>query len=322
MVERIALTGATGFVGRVVVDQLVAQGKTISALVRNAAKANLHPSVRIVEGDLANPEALAEVMRGAEVILHIAGTVSGISQTSFLDANTAGTLAVVAAAHAQKLKRLVFVSSLAATQPELNFYGESKAKAEAVLTRFAGVMNIAIIRPAAIYGPGDTATLPLLQALMSRIAIIPGSPTAQFSMVHVDDVARGLVDAALNKVSGVFEIDDGSNGYCWPDLVAIVQTHFGVPRRVLYLPKSTALFLGRLGDRWASYKQRPALLNSGQMKQIYHPDWRVKGQRLLLSDAVKLQDGLPQTIRWYQAQGMLPMREVKARSGPSQRSME
>jgi nucleoside-diphosphate-sugar epimerase len=322
MVERIALTGATGFVGRVVVDQLVAQGKTISALVRNAAKANLHPSVRIVEGDLANPQALAELMRDAEVVLHIAGTVNGISQTSFLDANTAGTLAVVAAAHAQKLKRLVFVSSLAATQPELNFYGESKAQAEAVLTRFAGVMNIAILRPAAIYGPGDTATLPLLQALMSRIAIIPGSAEAQFSMVHVEDVARALVDAALSNASGVFEIDDGNNGYCWPDLVAIVQAHFGVPKRVIYLPKSMALFLGRLGDRWARYKQRPALLNSGQMKQIYHPDWRVKGQRWPLSDAVKLQDGLPQTIRWYQAQGMLPMREVKARSGPSQRSME
>jgi nucleoside-diphosphate-sugar epimerase len=322
MTVRIAITGATGFVGRVVVDQLLAQGQSVSALVRNAATANLHPHVRTVVGDLKTAIALAELMRNADVVLHIAGAVTAISRQTFMDTNLAGTVAVAEAAIAQGVKRFVYVSSLAATQPDLNFYAESKALAEKALAGFQNEMSITILRPAAIYGPGDTATLPLLQALMSRFAVIPGSPLARFSMVHVEDVARSLVEAALNAVSGTYEIDDGSTGYCWPDLVALTQENFGLPERAFYVPRALALALGHVGDVWARFSGKPAFVNSGQIKQIYHPDWRVKGQRWPLSQPITLQDGLPQTIRWYQAQGMLPMRSVKDRRRSQQDTME
>jgi hypothetical protein len=95
-----------------------------------------------------------------------------------------------------------------------------------------------------------------------------------------------------------------------------------VPQRVLYVPRAVAMALGHIGDVWAGITGKPALVNSGQMKQIYHPDWRVKGERWALSLPIKLQDGLPQTIRWYQAQGMLPMREVKDRRPTKQDSLE
>lgn len=311
MPGHIAITGATGFVGRVVVDQLVARGSSVSALVRNAKTANLHPSVRIVVGDLRNSAALNELVKNADVVLHIAGAVTAISKQAFMDVNLAGTLAVAEAAKAQGVKRFVYVSSLAATQPELNFYAASKASAEKALTDFQNDMSLAVLRPAAVYGPGDTATLPLLQALISRIAVIPGSATAQFSMVHVEDVARSLVEAALHPASGTYEVDDGSTGYCWPDLIALTREHFGSPQHVVYVPKGVALTLGRLGDFWGNLTGKPALVNSGQIKQIYHPDWRVKGQRWELPNSIKLPVGLPQTIHWYQAHGMLPMRDAK-----------
>ena len=322
MTVRIAITGATGFVGRVVVDQLVAQGKTISALVRNAETANLHPNVRTVTGDLKTANALAEVVRGADAVLHIAGAVTAISRQVFMDTNHAGTVAVAEAAKVEGVKRFVYVSSLAASEPDLNFYAESKALAEKALSGFQKDMSIAILRPSAIYGPGDTATLPLLQALMSRFAVIPGSPLARFSMVHVEDVARSLVEAALGSSSGTFELDDGGNGYSWPDLIALTQQNFGAPQRALYVPKSLALTLGMAGDAWGRFSGKPALINSGQIKQIYHPDWRVKGQRWPLSHPITLQDGLPQAIRWYQAQGMLPLRNVKDRRPSQQDTME
>jgi nucleoside-diphosphate-sugar epimerase len=314
MPERFAITGATGFVGRVVVDQLVAQGKTVAALVRNPGAANLHPNVRVVAGDLKSQSALQDLMRDADVVLHIAGAVNAISRDAFLDVNVAGTVAVAEAAKQSGVKRFVYVSSLAATQPALNFYAESKAKAEAALQAFASHMMITVMRPAAVYGPGDTATLPLLQALMSRVALIPGTPEAVFAMVHVEDVARSLVAAAMHGDEGVFELDDGSAGYHWPDLIALTREHFGVPRHVVYVARAAALGLGHLGDVWSKITRKPALVNSGQIKQIYHGDWRVKGRRWALQHPITLPVGLPQTIRWYQAQGMLPLRDVTDRS--------
>jgi hypothetical protein len=105
-------------------------------------------------------------------------------------------------------------------------------------------------------------------------------------------------------------------------LIALTQENFGMPHRIVYAPRGIALALGRIGDFWGNLTGRPALVNSGQIKQIYHPDWRVKGQRWELSNSIKLPVGLPQTIRWYQAQGMLPMREVKDRSPAQQDTLE
>ncbi len=322
MARRIAITGATGFVGRVVVDHLLAQGHSLAALVRNAATANLHPDVKRVVGDLKTPSALLELAKNVDVVLHIAGAVTAISRSAYMDVNVAGTLAVAEAAKASGVNRFVYVSSLAATEPTLNFYAESKSLAEKVLSTFQSDMNIAVLRPAAIYGPGDTATLPLLQALMSRFALIPGSAMAAFSMVHVEDVARSLVEAALNTHIGTFELDDGGTGYSWPDLVAVTRENFAVPQRAFYIPRQIALAVGHIGDVWANVSGKPALVNSGQIKQIYHPDWRVKGQRWPLTLPIKLRDGLPQTIRWYQAQGMLPMRGLQDKKPKQQDILE
>jgi nucleoside-diphosphate-sugar epimerase len=302
---RIAITGATGFVGRLVVENLIGGHHHVSALVREPARHSLNAAVRWSVGDLKNNDALSSLVAGADVVVHIAGAVTAVSRQHFLDVNCEGTIALAKAALAQGVKRFVYVSSLAATLPGLNAYAESKAKAEAALLKFSEDMQIVILRPAAIYGPGDTATLPLLKALLSPTAVIPGTPTARFSMVHVDDVSHAIVAAALNTETGTFYVSDGES-YGWPDLISIVRSRFGTAQRVVYLPKTLALAAGQLGDVWASLTRKPALINSGQIKQLYHDDWRVTGREWPMVHPLKLGTGLPQTILWYQAQGKLP----------------
>lgn len=322
MRKHIAVTGATGFVGRGVVDALLAEGHRVSVLVRNEATAHLPQQVRIVGGDLKNAAALLALVQSADVVVHIAGAVTGVDRQDFIDVNVTGTAAIAGAARSAGVKRFVYVSSLAATEPELNAYAESKAQAEQHLSELQSEMSIAILRPAAIYGPGDTATLPLLQALTSRIAFIPGTPNGVFSLVHVDDVVRALVAATTSEVEGTFELDDGGDGYHWADMLAVTRHHFSVPQKVFYIPKSAALVLGRMGDWLARFRRAPSLINRGQIKQIYHPDWRVKGQRWPLANPIKMYDGLPATITWYQAQGMLPMRTQNDMKPPQQNAAE
>lgn len=310
----IAVTGATGFVGKTLLPLLTSAGHQLSVLVRNPSAAQFDNSVRVVKGDLRNQDALNDLTQNADVVLHIAGVVSGVRRSDFMSANCDGTIALAEAAQANGVKRFVYVSSLAAREPALTAYGESKDAAERALKAMAGDMQLCILRPSAVYGPGDTATLPLLQALMSNIAFIPGSVDAHFAMVHVEDVARALL-ASIDGATGVFELHDGSSGHTWPEMISITRQHFGMPARVVYIPKALAMGLGHIGDMIAKSRNRVWLVGTAQIKQIYHPDWRVKGSAWVLRNPIQLQDGLPQTVRWYQAQGLLPRRNVADRSG-------
>jgi nucleoside-diphosphate-sugar epimerase len=310
----VAVTGATGFVGRTLLPLLTAAGYQISVLARSPTATQFDKAIRVVKGDLRNQDALNDLTQNADVVLHIAGVVSGVRRSDFMSANCDGTVALAKAALANGVKLFVYVSSLAAREPTLTAYGESKNAAEQALTSNAGPMQLCILRPSAVYGPGDTATLPLLQALMSNIAFIPGSVGARFAMVHVEDVARALL-ASVEGTTGVFELHDGSSGHTWPEMISITRQHFGTPARVVYIPKVLAMGLGHVGDMIARYRNRVWMVGTAQIKQIYHPDWRVKGAEWPLKNPIQLQDGLPQTIRWYQAQGLLPRRNVADRSG-------
>jgi nucleoside-diphosphate-sugar epimerase len=306
MPSRVALTGATGFVGRQSLSQLLDAGHSISALVRNAAAAKLDARVRVVEGDLQNIQALHALTQNADLVVHVAGVVSAATRAAFFEANANGTAVLAKIARENAVKRFVLVSSLAAREPALNAYAASKAAAETEAAAVYEADMLTILRPAAVYGPGDTATLPLLKALMSALAIIPGTARAQFSMIHVRDVARILVDVVAHPQAGIFELDDGSGGYDWAALLAICRKHFGRPGRAFFLPRAAALGLGFMGDGIARIRGKASLVHSGQMKQLYHADWRVREQTWVLPGRTALEQGLVDTITWYQNAGLLP----------------
>jgi nucleoside-diphosphate-sugar epimerase len=311
---RVALTGATGFVGREVLPLLLAAGHGVTALARQPSKLSHHGEINTVVGDLQNKAALADLTRGADVVVHLAGVVSAHNRASYFAANAAGTQAVCAAARASGVKRFVHVSSLAARMPELNAYAASKHTGEVTALAHADGMSVAVLRPAAVYGPGDRATLPLLKSLMAHTALLPGTSTQRFSMVHVADVAQALLAAVTAEQHGTFDVDDGAGGYGWSDLVDICQRHFGLPQRVMFLPRGVAMAAGCFGDGLALLRGKSSLINTGQLRQIYHEDWRVTGTRWPSSSPMVLEDGLPATIRWYQAQGLLPQRAGADRS--------
>jgi nucleoside-diphosphate-sugar epimerase len=315
---RIAVTGATGFIGQALLPRLLAEGHQVVALVRDPKRAKLPREVTVIQGDLAEVQALAALCQGVDVVLHVAGAIAGLTRADYFRANVDGTLNVAKAAVAGNVKRFVYVSSLAAREPLLAHYGASKHAAELTLKDVASGMQLTILRPAAVYGPGDKATLPLLKALMSRNAFIPGSNAARFAMVHVSDVARSLLQVARTTREGIFAVDDGAAAHSWAELIDITRAAFGLPLRHHFIPRSLASTLGFLGDGIGRLQGKPWLVNSGQIGQIYHLDWSVQDMRWPLQDPVPLHQGLPDTIRWYQAQGLLPQ-SAKPHTRPLQK---
>ena len=118
------------------------------------------------------------------------------------------------------MKRFVHISSLAAREPQLGATEPASARAKQALEPFKDRISIAIIRPPAVYGPGDTATLPLLQSLMQRArghSRPRGCAASPSSMSRTSRAS--IADAAGADWTGIREVSDGTaGGYRWRDL--------------------------------------------------------------------------------------------------------
>jgi nucleoside-diphosphate-sugar epimerase len=199
-------------------------------------------------------------------------------------------------------QRLVFVSSLAARLPSVSAYAASKQAAEALVLARAGAL---ILRPCAIYGPGDKATLPLMQQLTKTIAVIPGRATSRFSLIHVDDFANVLVAAVQSERSGLVEVDDMDGPHDWAQLVGLTQAMFGRPRSYMFLPQAVAMAAAGAAQTVARMAGRSSMITPDKMREMYGADWTTQPPGWPRHSPIPLRQGLQHTFDWYMAHGWL-----------------
>jgi nucleoside-diphosphate-sugar epimerase len=307
----IAMTGATGFVGAHLKEQLLAEGVKLRALVRKPADHELG-DVDVVKGDLSSPDALAQLCADAPVVIHCAGLISATTRQAFVDVNVTGTANMVAAAQSADVTRFIHLSSLAAREPTLSDYAATKRAGEEEVERAGSTLAAVILRPPAVYGPGDRATLPLLRQLTQKVAFVPGSKAGRASLIHVRDLARALSHLARGgePKAGTFELDDGrSEGYSWREMADLSGEIEGRDVACLFLPKSAISLIGRVEQRFATWGDRMPQLTPGKASELYHPDWVCRNS--LLQDAtdwapqIGFEDGFRETVAWYRKAGWL-----------------
>ena len=298
----IALTGATGFVGEHVLGRLEATGGPIRALTRRDRPPR--QGVTWVRGDLADTAALTDLVKGATSVIHIAGVLNAPDAAGFEAGNVAGTKAVLDVATRAGVSRLVHVSSLAAREPDLSQYGGSKARSEAIVS--AGTLPFAIVRPPAVYGPGDRETLDLFRMAGKGIVLLP--PAGRLSLIHVDDLARLLIALAdPSSTSGLtIEPDDGQpHGYSHTEFGRMLGAAVGRKVRTLSTPQPLLHLVARL-DGLVRGKQ--AKLTPDRVAYFCHPDWVVSAAHPApepWQPRIDTVEGLADTADWYRAQGWL-----------------
>ena len=174
MTRTVAVTGATGFIGSHVVGRLGRAGWRVRILTRRvpASAQFADVAVEAVIGTLEDGRAVARLVRGADAVVHAAGRIKARSHAEFFAANATGTrLLVEAAIAAGHRPRFVLLSSIAARQPQVSDYAASKLAGEAELTRLDDELPWSILRPPAVYGPGDRETLAFFRALRMGVAM-------------------------------------------------------------------------------------------------------------------------------------------------------
>ncbi len=297
----LAITGGTGFVGKRLIDRALAAGHRVRVLTRRPQAAR--ECVEWIAGALDTPGALRDLASGADAVIHVAGVVNAPDKAGFVAGNVTGTQAVAAAAQAAGVPRFVHVSSLSAREPALSTYGWSKAEGEAAV--LAAIPGAAVVRPPAIYGPGDLEMLELFR--LARKGVVPLPPPGRFSTIHVDDLADLLLALAASEVAGVFEADDEAPmGWSHVDFARALGRAVG--KRVV--PLSTPRALLMLSARIARAVQGDkAKLTPDRAAYFSHPDWVVRADRrpppALWRPAIATEPGLAATAEWYRAAGLL-----------------
>ena len=234
----VLVTGATGFLGRHVAQQLLETNHEVRVMVRSPGSESVlqTPPTDVCYGNVTDPDALAEACRGISEVIHLVAVIRG-GPRQFDAINRQGTANVVAAAReAGSVRRFVHLSAVgAANAPRLR-YLHSKWLGEQEVVN--GGLPYAIIRPSLIFGPGDEFTN-AIAALVRSLPITPviGSGNNRLQPIHVEDVARCVTLSLSGNIRGnrIVEIG-GPEQLSYSEIIRTVARVMGRRRLLVNVP--------------------------------------------------------------------------------------
>jgi len=238
----IAVTGATGFVGRHIAAVLTRRGHAVRALVRRPIPArNLESlGVELVPGDLADVAALTTLTRGAHAVVHLVGIIVEQGPATFHAVHVDGTRRVVEAARQAGIERFVHMSAVGARdEPSATPYHRTKWHAEE-LVRASGLSH-AVFRPSIISGP-ESAPIRTLALLHRWSPVVPVFGDGRFPTqpVWVEDVALAFaLSVERPALSGAFELG-GPQVLTYEEFLLAIGRAAGHPRPLVHVPLALA----------------------------------------------------------------------------------
>jgi nucleoside-diphosphate-sugar epimerase len=326
----VAVTGASGFVGGHLVNRLLADGARVRCLVRTSSRLRgVDPGmVEVVRVDFHDEQSLATAVEGCPTIFHVAGATRAGNEEAYRRANEDITRHLVRACRSTEAasERFVLVSSLAAAGPSardrplteddppapVSPYGRSKLAGEIALREeAAALVPWTVVRPAAVYGPADTAFPRLLR--MARIGLVArvSGPPQPVSVIHVRDLVEALVLAAREEGAArrvYFAAHPRTTDF--DEIARVAAREFGHERvRWFTVPRSLAGTVGRLTGIASALAGRPNPLPPDRLRDLLAPAWCCSPARIEAevgwTARIGLEAGLADTLSWYRREGWL-----------------
>jgi nucleoside-diphosphate-sugar epimerase len=316
----VAVTGATGFIGRHVTAHLVARGFAVRAVIRPESTHKTPDGATVIRAPL-EAGALNQAFDGAEAVIHLAGIVSALHPAAYSAVNVEGTRAVAKAAGAASA-HLVHISSLAAAGPApaasprgeddvpspRTPYGCSKLEGEQAVKATPGLRWI-ILRPSVVYGPGDRAMLPLFKLAERGWLPLIGRADAAYSFVHVHDVVRTIGAAIDAPVRDEVLFVGHPHPVTAREILEAVRLAVGRPATIVPVPQAIARLAAAGCDLAGRVAGRPLPLNRWRYVELSAEGFVCRVDRLRdrlgIVAELDLRDGLAQTAEWYRQAGWI-----------------
>jgi nucleoside-diphosphate-sugar epimerase len=325
---RVLVTGATGFLGSHIAEQLARDGHSVRVLVRQTSDRSFLRGIEVEEalGDVTQPETLPAAVESVDAIVHAAGLNKARSAAEFDEVNAQGTANLLAALSSTGgTSRFVYVSSLAAHGPSedgrprppsspatpITAYGRSKLRAEEKVRVWAGDDRSAvIIRPPVIYGPRDRQLLPFFSLARWRLAPLLSGGRNSISCVYVEDAARAAALAASSNgaQSATYAVDDGSV-YTWRDLLGAVETAIGKRALRVHSPAWAYAAAASISETYGRLRHKAVSLSRDKVIEMRQRYWVCSHEEISRDlgwePRVGLSEGAALTAAWYRQHGWL-----------------
>jgi len=327
----VALTGANGFIGSRLAEELLSAGYAVRCLLRPQSRLQWIESlpVDLARVSYGDPEALARALEGCMAVLHFGGATKAPNRDAYFMANAETThrLLEASARACPGLELFLLCSSQAALGPSpgldplsedapphpLTAYGQSKLEAERICREWEGRLPVAVLRPPAVYGPRDKDIFIFFQLINRWISPSIGPRERYFSLVHVEDVAqvaRLILEqrAASRERMRIYHVTDGAVRR-WSEVAQAVAAALDRRPVTVRVPLGVAAAVGRIAGGWSRLAGRVATLNADKLKDIMQQYWLMSCDRtqadLGYVPRWDLASGIAMTARWYKEKGWL-----------------
>lgn len=330
----VLVTGATGFVGRHVADELARAGHSVRCLVRPSTDASQLEAAghRVVRGEVLDQASLAAAVDGADAVAHVAGLISARSFREMRRVNVEGVARIATESARARVRRFVLVSSLAAAGPSrdghvvresdparpVSRYGLSKLLGERAAARALGpAVPLTVIRPPAVYGPHDRGIHGFFDAAARGIRLRIGSRPRRVSIVHGEDLACAIrlalkAPAAAPKTYFVANAES----YEVDDLIGRIASAVGGRTLSLRLPDPLVRAAGAIAEEVARWRGAVPQFSRDKAREFLANGWvcdpSLAAAELGWRPRWTLDEGLAQTAAWYRERGWIRVRTIRA----------
>ena len=326
---KVLVTGASGFLGSHVAEQLARAGHEVVCLVRKSSDTKFLQSisgVALANGAVEDKDAVAKAADGVDAIVHSAGLVKAKRPQDFVATNVDGTrnLLEIALDRRTAIRRFVFVSSLAAHGPSddgsaiaddreprpVTHYGRSKLAAEQLVVAAKDDLAVTIIRPPAIYGPRDREMLTFFEAVAGGFMPVLGDGTQRLSVVFGADAASACIRALeVEHDSGrAYYVEDGAV-YTQPMMADLLEKVLGKKAFRMKVPMAVVRLAAHATQLYGRALDRAVMLTPDKVNELFAPHWVCSSapirKELGWMPAVQWEEGARQTADWYRAAGWI-----------------
>ncbi|MBI5623750.1 MAG: NAD-dependent epimerase/dehydratase family protein [Elusimicrobia bacterium] len=321
--KTVLLTGGTGFVGGCLAESLIRSGVKTRCLVRPRSRYEGLAALgaELVSGGLDDPEALAKACKGCDTVFHAAGKTKVSRSAEYFHANVDGTARLVRAVEdAAPDARFVHVSSLAAAGPSkpdaprtedeppepVSVYGQSKLAGEEVLR--VSKLRWVIARPPAVYGPKDTDVFSFFKLASLGLSPVIGGVERSLSLIHVSDLAKGLILCAEAKPGSLYFLADPTP-YPLDAVMACIAGVLGRRLRRVEVPYAVVAPAAYASGLWSWLSAKPGIFGPDKLRELRQAHWTCSAARACMdlgfSADYPLAKGIAHAAAWYQANGWL-----------------
>lgn len=326
-VRKVLVTGASGFVGSHVVQALQGHVEVVRAMVRETSETGelQRAGVKLCVGSLDDGEALRRAVSGVDAVIHLAALTHARTENELQRVNAGGTAALLQAIHEAEDAplRFVYLSSLAAAGPStdarpittedaprpLTAYGRSKLAGEVAVRQRSNDVETITLRAPAVYGPGDRELLRFFKMAKLGALPIPGGPDRPLQLIHVQDLARGLVDAVKSEgLRGTYNVAD-AHSYMWRDVCRMIGDAVGTMPVFIPVPQTAIAFAAAVSETITTALGGSTMFNRDKVRELLAAGWLCETESARnafgFEARIKLADGLRATADWYRNKGWL-----------------